>query len=198
MNRITDAETGSESFGTATETEVNADDSPQAESRRIPIHGSFSRPATPEDGLKEMISGRQNWKRGNLKVNISTEEFTSVCPTTGLPDFNEVTIEYRPDKFYLESKTVKYYFYAYREYGAHCETLAQKILDDVRTAIDPLEIRVIVNQRPRGGLRIVSEAEWISGQQYMVSMRPVSGDLCTARSITVKNNIEINNPEVTH
>lgn len=131
------------------------------ENRRIPIHGGFSRPGTPEEGAREMFAGRVPWTGENyLKVRFVTDEFTSLCPTTGMPDFNSITVEYVPDKFYIESKTLKYYFYSFREFGAHCETLAARILDDVREAIEPREIRVIVNQSPRGGLRLVSESFW--------------------------------------
>jgi 7-cyano-7-deazaguanine reductase len=130
------------------------------ENNRIPIHGSMTRPANPEEGLKEMIDGRILWKNGDLAVTISTDEFTSVCPTTGQPDFSEITIEYVPDKFYLESKTVKFYLWSYRDHGAHCETLANMICRHIKQAIQPKSVRVKVNQSPRGGLRIVSEATW--------------------------------------
>ena len=131
-----------------------------SEKERIPIHGSMTRPASPNEGLKEMERGRIEWTGGNLTVTVSTNEFTSVCPTTGQPDFNEIIIEYKPDRFYLESKTIKFYLWSFREHGAHCETLAQRICDDVVRAIIPISVVVTVNQSPRGGLRIVSRAEW--------------------------------------
>ena len=56
----------------------------------------------------------------------------------------------------MESKTIKYYLWAYREHGAHCETLAKSIAEDLYSAIDPEYVEVIVNQFPRGGLKIVS------------------------------------------
>lgn len=123
---------------------------------RIPIHGSFTRPANPDDAKIEMFDGRQKWTGGNLNVKIFTEEFTSVCPTTGQPDFNTIEINYHPNEFYLESKTVKFYLWAFRDYGAHCETLAKKIAEDVFDAISPKFVEVKVNQFPRGGLKIVS------------------------------------------
>ena len=125
-------------------------------SKNIPIHGSMTRPGDPKTALKEVKQGRQNWTGGQLAVSISTEEFTSVCPTTGQPDFNTIQITYQPKKYYLESKTIKYYLWAYREHGAHCETLAKSIAEDLHSAIDPEYVEVIVNQFPRGGLKIVS------------------------------------------
>ena len=54
------------------------------------------------------------------------------------------------------SKTIKYYLWAFREHGAHCETLAKEIAEQLHSAIDPEYIEVVVNQFPRGGLKIVS------------------------------------------
>jgi len=126
---------------------------------RIPIHGSMTRPGGPEEGMKEMMAGRVPWKAdfGSLVVRVLTDEFTSVCPTTGQPDFNTIEIEYEPNDFYLESKTIKFYLWSFRDYGAHCETLAKKIALDVFEAINPKFVQVIVNQSPRGGLKIISK-----------------------------------------
>jgi len=125
-------------------------------SKRIPIHGNMTRPADPSDAIQEVEKGKVKWSGGNLKVSVSTEEFTSVCPTTGQPDFNTITIIYKPDKFYVESKTMKFYLWSYREHGAHCETLAKEIAEDIFSAIEPFSIEAIVNQFPRGGLKIIS------------------------------------------
>tara|TARA_R110002167_G_scaffold2540_3_gene12833 strand:- start:4300 stop:4698 length:399 start_codon:yes stop_codon:yes gene_type:complete len=122
----------------------------------IPIHGSMKRPANPNVAVSEVKDGRQKWTGGDLEVQISTEEFTSVCPTTGQPDFNHITIKYKPNKYYIESKTIKFYLWSFRDYGAHCETLAKLIADHLYSAIDPKSIEVIVNQFPRGGVKIIS------------------------------------------
>lgn len=124
---------------------------------RIPIHGSMTRPGEPQDGIDEMRQGRVEWSGEPIDISISTSEFTSVCPTTGQPDFNNITINYVPRDFYLESKTVKFYLWSFREYGAHCETLAKKIATDIKAAIDCVSIEVIVDQSPRGGLKIISK-----------------------------------------
>ncbi len=126
-------------------------------STRIPIHGSMSRPLNPNEGLEELIMNKIEWKYGDLLVEVSTEEFTSVCPTTGQPDFNTITIVYKPKQYYLESKSIKFYLWSFREYGAHCEKLSMIIAEDIKKAIDAKYIQVIVNQFPRGGLKIISK-----------------------------------------
>ena len=80
-----------------------------------------------------------------------------VCPTTGQPDFNTITIKYKPVDYYLESKTVKFYLWSFRDHGAHCETLSKKIAHDIAESIDCNWVEVIVNQFPRGGLKIISK-----------------------------------------
>lgn len=126
-------------------------------SEYIPIHGSMKRPAGPDVGVREVEAGRQQWTGGDLEVQISTEEFTSVCPTTGQPDFNNIVIRYRPDQYYIESKTIKFYLWSFRDFGAHCETLAKLIGEHLHSAIKPKSIEVIVNQFPRGGVKIISK-----------------------------------------
>lgn len=116
----------------------------------------MTRPGHPDEGLAEMEKGRIDWPGGDIEILISTSEFTSVCPTTGQPDFNTVEISYVPSAYYLESKTVKFYLWSFREYGAHCETLAKKIAEDINAAIEPKSVTAVIRQSPRGGLAIVS------------------------------------------
>ena len=59
------------------------------------------------------------------------EEFTSVCPMTGLPDFGIITIEYIPDKICIELKSLKYYFLEFRNKGIFYEAVTNQILDDM-------------------------------------------------------------------
>lgn len=123
--------------------------------KRIPIHGSFTRPANRQEGVAEMHAGRVPWKKGgSLRVKVTTEEFTSNCPSTGQPDFYKVEISYTPREFYLESKTLKFYLWSFRDAGFHCETLAMQIAKDVHAAIDAADIVVTLTQTPRGGLGI--------------------------------------------
>jgi len=47
-------------------------------------------------------------------VVYKTEEFTFVCPWTGLPDFARLVIRYTPDRSLVELKSLKYYLTSYR------------------------------------------------------------------------------------
>lgn len=92
------------------------------------------------------------------KVILRGEEVTSLCPVTEQPDFETVTIEYEPDERCIETKSLKLYFWSFREEGAFCEALAARIADDVFAAARPLSLTVTVEQRPRGGITVTAVA----------------------------------------
>lgn len=80
------------------------------------------------------------------------EEFTSVCPKTGLPDFGTIMIRYIPDKLCLELKALKYYFLDFRDKGIFYEAVINQILDDLVEACQPRYMEVIGEFVTRGGL----------------------------------------------
>ncbi len=93
-------------------------------------------------------------------ITIVNEEYTSVCPMTGLPDFGTITIDYVPDKLCLELKALKYYFLDYRNEGIFYETVVNKILDDLVAACQPKKMRVVGEFTVRGGMRSVVKATY--------------------------------------
>ncbi len=80
------------------------------------------------------------------------DEFTSLCPKTGLPDFAKVTVRYVPDKICLELKSMKYYFLEFRNKGIFYEAVTNTILDDLVDACDPNEMEVVTEWSVRGGM----------------------------------------------
>jgi len=94
-------------------------------------------------------------------VTLETEEFTSVCPMTGQPDFAKLTIQYRPDQRILESKSLKLYLWSYRNDGVFYEHLTNVILDDLIEALAPRWCKVTAVFSVRGGIGITVEAEQV-------------------------------------
>jgi 7-cyano-7-deazaguanine reductase len=78
-------------------------------------------------------------------------EFTSVCPVTGQPDFATITIEYIPAKLCVEMKSLKLYFFAYRNRGIFYEAVVNTILDDLARALKPRRLTVTGDFAVRGG-----------------------------------------------
>ncbi|HEY8391332.1 MAG TPA: preQ(1) synthase [Capillibacterium sp.] len=91
-------------------------------------------------------------------VIMESDEVTSLCPVTGQPDWETVTIEYAPDQACIESKSLKLYLWSFREEGAFCEALASRIAHDVAAACHPFWVTVTVTQKPRGGVKLVAKA----------------------------------------
>ncbi len=87
-------------------------------------------------------------------VTFATEEFTSLCPKTGQPDFGRIAIRYVPGARCIESKSLKLYLFSYRDEGTFMETLTNRILDDLVAACDPLEMEVTGTFAARGGITI--------------------------------------------
>lgn len=85
-------------------------------------------------------------------IEIVTPEFTCLCPMTGQPDFAEITLRYIPDQTCVELKSLKLYFWSYRDEGAFHEAVTNTILDDIVNAIEPREAEIIGKFNVRGGL----------------------------------------------
>ncbi|MFQ5551133.1 MAG: preQ(1) synthase [Gemmatimonadales bacterium] len=123
----------------------------------LPSTGPLPRPGTPDEA-REVLK-LESFEAPDVQyVELEAEEFTSVCPRTGQPDFGTVVIEYTPGARCLESRSLKYYLWSFREVGVFCESLAACIADDVVYAIEPRDVTVTVTQDPRGGIGIVAQA----------------------------------------
>jgi 7-cyano-7-deazaguanine reductase len=94
------------------------------------------------------------------EVVYETEEFTCVCPWTGLPDFGTITISYVPDKSLIELKSLKYYLTSYRNVGIIQEHAVNRILKDLVKLVKPLSMTVDAEYRERGGIKSYSTASW--------------------------------------
>jgi len=101
-----------------------------------------------------MPSGR------NAKITTTTEEFTSVCPFSGLPDFARITITYTPGAKCIELRSLKYYLMSYRNVGIWYEHLVNRMLEDLVKVCEPRWMRVEIACASRGGLLTTSTAEY--------------------------------------
>jgi 7-cyano-7-deazaguanine reductase len=94
------------------------------------------------------------------EVVYETEEFTCVCPWTGLPDFGKLTIRYVPNKSLIELKSLKYYLTSYRNVGIIQEHAVNLILKDLVKLVKPLSMTVEAEYRERGGIKSYATAKW--------------------------------------
>jgi 7-cyano-7-deazaguanine reductase len=86
------------------------------------------------------------------EVVYETDEFTCVCPWTGLPDFARLAIRYVPDHSLVELKSLKYYLTSYRNVGILQEHAVNRILQDLVQLLAPLSMSIEADYKQRGGL----------------------------------------------
>jgi len=93
------------------------------------------------------------------EVRFTNDELNSMCPVTEQPDLSTVEIEYAPDRWCVESKSLKLYLWGFRDRAVFAEALAAEIAGEVMTTAEPHWVKVTLTQRPRGGIeiRVVSE-----------------------------------------
>ena len=86
-------------------------------------------------------------------VEHHNEEFTSVCPVTGHPDFGTVLVRFAPGSTCVELKSLKLYFQSFRDEGIYYEAVTNRIRDDLVEAMQPTWLQVVTDWKGRGGIR---------------------------------------------
>src|SRR4051812_31413867 len=87
----------------------------------------------------------------DYEVKFGFPEFTSVCPVTGQPDFATITVTYVPGEYCVEMKSLKLYFFAFRNKGIFYEAVTNQILDDLVEALSPRRMTIVGEFAVRGG-----------------------------------------------
>ena len=85
-------------------------------------------------------------------IVFRTNEFTSLCPKTGQPDFGEILVTYCPKEKCIESKSLKLYLFSYRNEKSFMETIVNRIADDLFNVCRPDWLQVEGRFNPRGGI----------------------------------------------
>ena len=94
------------------------------------------------------------------EVVYETDEFTAVCPWTGLPDFARLSIRYVPGDKLVELKSLKYYLTTYRNVGILQENAVNRILGDLVSLLNPASMTVEADFRNRGGIKTKAVAAY--------------------------------------
>lgn len=95
-------------------------------------------------------------------IEHTSEEFTSVCPKTGHPDFADVTLRYEPAAggTCVELKSLKLYYQSFRNEGIFYEAVTHTIRDHLVELMNPGWLQIITNWKGRGGIRSVIRADF--------------------------------------
>ena len=96
----------------------------------------------------------------DFEIEFAINEFTCVCPKTGMPDFATLHIRYSPDKRCIELKSLKMYMNFYRAVGIFHEHVTNKILEDLVAACKPKWMKIEGEFNIRGGIKTTIRAEY--------------------------------------
>ena len=109
-------------------------------------------PESPDDAELDRIPN----KNGDSKftVRFTCPEFTTLCPITGQPDFAHFVLDYVPGDWLIESKSLKYFFSSFRNFGVFHEECTVLIAKRVKDDIMPIWLRLSGFWYPRGGMPI--------------------------------------------
>lgn len=116
-------------------------------------------PTSPEEAVLERVAAKTGGK--NAMMRFTCPEFTSLCPMTGQPDFGHVMIDYIPDEWLVESKSLKLFLQSFRNHGAFHEACTLMIADRLVDLLAPKWLRIGAYWYPRGGIPI--DVFWQTG-----------------------------------
>jgi 7-cyano-7-deazaguanine reductase len=130
----------------------------RADAFRLLGHSDVKLPSSPAEARLETFPNPA--PKRNYQIHFETDDFTSVCPVTGQPDFARIDIDYVPDRLCVESKSLKFYLASYRNEHAFNEAVTNRILDDFVKACSPREVTVTTQFSARGGIALTVRAKY--------------------------------------
>ena len=137
-----------------------ADKQSPANTPAKPAHKQRDMPVNPPSAPSKDLHVFPNPAPGrDYVIQFQVPEFTCHCPLTGQPDFAHFTIDMISDQLCVELKSLKMYFWSYRNEGAFHEKVTNTILDDIVKATKPRFVRITAKWNVRGGIWTTVVAE---------------------------------------
>lgn len=115
-------------------------------------HFDAPAPALLERFANPASAGATNPSGAALALRIDVPEFTCLCPITGQPDWARIVIRYQPDRWCVESKSLKLYLGSFRNAGEFHEAAVTRICNDLVRVLEPQWLVVEGRFTPRGGI----------------------------------------------
>lgn len=115
-------------------------------------------PEVPRQGILECFTNRYSHR--DYEITFECPEFTARCPVTNQPDFGRISVCYVPDQLCIESKSLKLYLFAYRNFNTFHEESVNRILEDIVAVCSPRRAEVKGVFNARGGISIQVSASW--------------------------------------
>ncbi|MBN2080468.1 MAG: NADPH-dependent 7-cyano-7-deazaguanine reductase QueF [Spirochaetes bacterium] len=105
-----------------------------------------------EEAIRSDFLEAIDYDGNRQEITCETDEFSAVCPFSGLPDIGRVSIIYVPRRRLVELKSLKYYFVSFRNAGIYQEAATDRIFRDLRRLLDPEYLMVRTVYNIRGGI----------------------------------------------
>tara|TARA_B100000131_G_C17877677_1_gene516934 strand:- start:151 stop:591 length:441 start_codon:yes stop_codon:yes gene_type:complete len=107
-----------------------------------------------------LLTFKYDYPESLASIELDTDEFTAVCPWTGLPDLGTLEISYVPNNVLIELKSLKYYLLSFRDVGIVQEHVANRILNDLVTLTNPRSMSLNLTYKTRGGINTAVKANF--------------------------------------
>ena len=128
-------------------------------------------PKSPKEAILEKVDNPH--LTSNYLIRFSCPEFTTLCPVTGQPDFAYLIIDYIPDAFIIESKSLKLFLSSFRNQQGFSEEVTVNIAKRLEEKVGPRWLRIGGYWYPRGGIPIdvfyqrgkIPEGSWVPDQK---------------------------------
>ncbi len=106
----------------------------------------------PEDSIDSGFLESIDYTGNPQEIKYETDEFSAVCPFSGLPDIAKLTILYIPRKKIVELKSLKYYIISYRNVGIYQEAVTDRLYKDLLKCLEPEYLSITTVYNIRGGI----------------------------------------------
>lgn len=116
------------------------------------LGGETKTPESPDKAVLERVTNPHEGT--DYAVRFVAPEFTSLCPLTGQPDFAHLVLDYVPDKWLIESKSLKLFLTSFRNHGDFHEACTVSIAKRIEKTTQAKWIRLGGYWYPRGGIPI--------------------------------------------
>jgi len=117
-------------------------------------------PSSPDEAVLDRVPNPHPDTK--FVARFTQPEFTSLCPVTAQPDFAHLVIDYIPQEWMVESKSLKVYLNSFRNHQAFHEACTVDIGKRLADLLQPPWLRIGGYWYPRGGMPI--DVFWQYGQ----------------------------------
>ncbi|MBN1355980.1 NADPH-dependent 7-cyano-7-deazaguanine reductase QueF [bacterium] len=113
---------------------------------------AFNLKADPPDSIRTDLLETFPYRGETQQIRYETNEFSAVCPFSGLPDMGRIIIDYIPSGSCIELKSLKLYLVSFRSVGIFQEHATNRIFQDIWTLLEPAWLKIRTVYATRGGI----------------------------------------------